>query len=137
MNLKPKPFKLTPRYPSESQEQSSVIRWAWQRSATIPELRNLVSIPNGSRRDAATAAKLVREGLRAGFPDMALFIPRGGYGALFIEMKRRHNAVVRPNQAEWHERLRNSGYAVAVCYGSQEAIQAIEVYLSLETIERS
>jgi len=127
-----KPFRLTAEYPSESQEQSAVVRWAWQRSATIPELRNLVSIPNGSRRDAATGAKLVREGLSPGIPDLALFIRRGGYGALFIEMKRRHNAVVRPNQAEWHERLRNAGYAVCVAHGASEAIQAILAYLNLE-----
>ena len=102
-----KPFRLTPKYPSEHSEQAAVVLWAWQRSATIPELKNLVSIPNGSRRDAATGAKLVREGLKAGFSDLALFIPCGGYGALFIEMKRRHNAVIRPNQADWHKPATN------------------------------
>ena len=132
-----KPFKLTAEYPSESQEQAAVVRWAWYRSATIPELQNLISVPNGSKRDAATGAKLVREGLKRGFPDLALFIPRSGYGALFIEMKRRHNAVVRPNQAEWHERLRKSGYAVVVAHGAEEAIRAIERYLNLNTVENN
>ena len=128
--MKPKPFKLTPKYPSESQEQARVIRWALYRQATRPELKNLVSIPNGSRRDAATGAKLVREGLKAGVPDLALFVLRGGYGALFIEMKRRQGGRVRPEQADWHERLRNAGYAVAVCRGFDEAVKTIEAYLS-------
>jgi len=58
-----------------------------------------------------------------------LFTPRGGYGALFIVVKRCHNAVVSPNQAAWHNRLRNAGYAVVVAYGATEAIAVIESYL--------
>ena len=75
--------------PTEHQEQARLIKWAAYRSATLPELRMLVSIPNGGKRDPATGAKLKSEGLKAGFPDLALFVPRRGYNGLFIEMKRR------------------------------------------------
>jgi len=124
-----KPFKLTPEYPTESQEQSRVIKWATYRAATLPELRMLISIPNGGKRDAATGAKLKREGLKAGFPDLALFVPRHGYHALFIEMKRRYGGSVQPKQKEWHERLRSYGFAVLVACGASEAIGFIEDYL--------
>ena len=61
---------------------------------------------------------------------MALFVKRGGYGALFIELKRRTGGRISPDQTAWHERLKAAGYAVAVCYGASEAIQTIENYLS-------
>ena len=70
-----------------------------------PELQNLISVPNGSKRDAATGAKLVLEGLKRGFPDLALFTPRGGYGALFVEMKKRTGGRLSEHQMVWIERL--------------------------------
>ena len=125
-----KPFKLTPYIPTESEEQGRVVRWARQMSLINPALRMLISVPNGSRRDAATGVKLVREGLSKGFPDLLLLWPRGNIHGLAIEMKRRIGATVRPEQQEWHERLKAAGYAVRVAYGASEAIQAIEEYLS-------
>ena len=59
-----KQFRLTPEpYPSESQEQAGLVRWAQLRRYTLPELDMLVSIPNGSKRDVQTGVRLVREGL--------------------------------------------------------------------------
>ena len=57
--MKPKPFKLTPKYPSEHEEQSRLIRWATHRAATLPALRNLIAVPNGGYvLTPAAAAKL-------------------------------------------------------------------------------
>ena len=53
----------------------------------------LFSIPNGQwiagegRRKQALIAKYKAEGLTPGVPDLLLCVMRGGYGALFIEMK--------------------------------------------------
>ena len=127
-------FKLKPKYPSEHQEQSALIRWAWYRSATLPELNLLFAIPNGGRRDAATGAMLKREGTKRGVPDLFLAVARGSCAGLFLELKRREGGRISPEQADWHDRLRAAGYAVVVAYGFDEAVRAIESYL--ETGER-
>jgi hypothetical protein len=130
------PAKVTVYVPTEHDEQVALFAWAAAQEETEPALRNLVSFPNGGYRPMATAAKLKQEGVKAGLPDMALFCKRGGYGALFIELKRadRSNGCT-PEQSDWIDRLHNYGYMAAVCYGAQEAIDAITDYLSLN--ERS
>jgi hypothetical protein len=116
--------------PTEEQEQAAVIAWAAANEHRWPELAYLAHVPNGGARDAATGAMLKRAGVRAGFPDLILCTQRGGYGALFIEMKRadRSNHPT-PEQGRWLDFLAYEGYAVAVCYGAQEAIGVITRYL--------
>jgi hypothetical protein len=123
-------FRLKPQYPTEHQEQVGLMRWVALRKSMLPELRNLIAIPNGSKRDVGTGVKLVREGLSAGFPDLFLFVPRPPFHGLAIELKRRVNGVVTPKQKEWHERLRSAGYRCEVAYGASEAIRVIEEYLN-------
>ena len=119
-----------------------MINWAKLRSATWPELRMLVAIPNGAERTVRSGVKLVREGMSAGFPDLFLFVARDKFHGLAIEMKRpetrlifgkmtRYKGRLRPNQEEWHERLKDFGYAVEVCYGFDHARQTIEKYLGM------
>ena len=123
-------FRLTPDpWPTEFVEQTALFKWAWYRSASEPALLSLFSIPNGSRRDAKTGVNLVRTGLKAGVPDICLAVPRGGYHALYIELKRRTGGKVSERQQEWIDRLRASGYRVEVCMGASEAIKVIEEYL--------
>ena len=125
---------------NEHGEQAALVNWAKYRAATIPELRMLVSIPNGGKRDVAAGMKLKSEGLKAGFPDLFLYVARHGYHGLAIEMKRpeikrlykelnQSKGRVRPEQNKWHELLRTEGYAVVVCYGFEHARQVIEQYL--------
>lgn len=119
--------------PTEHEEQVRLFEWAAANEEEIPALRNLVAFPNGGYRPMATAAMLKREGVKAGLPDMALFCKRGGYGALFIELKRadRSNGCTL-EQCDWIDRLCNYGYQALVCFGAQEAINAITHYLNLE-----
>ncbi len=118
--------------PSEQQEQEAVIQWAHVMSSRWPELRLLASIPNGELRDKATAVRLKKAGVLAGMPDLLLAARRGGYGALFLELKRRDRSNhASPAQKVIHELLEEAGYRVCVVYGSEEAIEAIENYLML------
>ena len=108
---------------SEHNEQIRLIAWA--KSMDLP----LFAIPNGGLRNRLVAAKMKREGVRAGIPD--LFLPcasRGAHG-LFIEMKREKGGRTSAAQKEWIARLRDAGYAVEVCRGFDEARKAIERYL--------
>ena len=114
---------------SEDDEQQKVIRWAQLMCRTYPDLGLLYHVPNGGSRNRAEAAKLKRMGVRAGVPDLVLPSPRGGYAGLYIEMKVGAN---RPSkeQKEWLEMLANRGYKTLVCYGGNEAIDALEKYVN-------
>ena len=125
---------------SEHSEQRALVNWVKARAVTMPELWLLVAIPNGGKRDKITGALLKAEGAKAGFPDLALFVPRNGFGALLIEMKRpevksqykelaQKKGKLSPEQKTWHELLRAQGYRVEVCCGWWQAVEVIENYL--------
>lgn len=88
----------------------------------------LYHVPNGGKRDKATAAVLKRQGVKAGVPDIMLPAARAGYHGLYIELKAGENTTTK-KQKEWLEYLRQQGYYTAVCYGWQPAAQLIEQYL--------
>lgn len=121
-----------PPAPTEEQEQMAVFTWAAlaARVGGQPELALLHHTPNGGLRDKVTAGRLKAAGVKPGVPDLHLPVARRGYHGLWIEMKRadRSNHPT-PEQTWWHERLRAEGHHVAVCYGADEAISAIEEYL--------
>ncbi len=73
---------------------------------------------------------MIKEGLRAGVPDVILAVPVGGYHGLFIEMKV-EGRKASPWQLRWHERLKRYGYKVETCYGWEEAKDVILEYLKL------
>lgn len=70
------------------------------------------------------------EGVKAGFPDLGLPVPRFPYHGLYIEMKRR-DGEMRDNQERWAEDLVAQGYQHRVAYGADEAIEAIRAYMLL------
>lgn len=87
-------------------------------------------IPNGGSRNKLEAANLKRQGVRAGVPDLFLPVARGDFHGLFIEMKYGKNKPT-DKQKEWLVNLGGQGYAVAVCYGFNEAKRKILCYLNL------
>lgn len=115
--------------PTENQEQAALFEWAEVASGRYPELRMLHSIPNGGRRDGRTAAVLQRTGVKPGVPDICLPVPKGGYGALYIELKRVKGGVVSAKQKVWLDRLKSYGNKAIVCRGWIAAKNEIEKYL--------
>jgi len=112
----------------EHRAQCAVIAWRDQAVIKWPELRLLHAIPNGGKRDVATARKLRAEGVVAGIPDLCLPVARKGYHGLYIEMKAGDKQVT-PIQREVGELLEGQGYMVAVCNSADLAICRIEEYL--------
>lgn len=100
----------------------------------VPELGLLFAIPNGGDRRASVGARLKREGVRAGVPDLFLPCPRGGYSGLFIEMKR-PGMSPRPAQQAWINALRGQGYMVCVCKTVPDFAHVVLGYLSNNHIE--
>ena len=72
---------------TESQLQIQIFEWAQLMTGKYPELSLLYHIPNEGKRSIYYGAKLKREGLKSGVPDICLPIPKGQYGGLYIELK--------------------------------------------------
>jgi hypothetical protein len=122
----------------EHDEQVAVIAWASLMARGFPELELLYAVPNGAKlpyrgkgkaRFSPEAMRLKAEGLRPGVPDLVLPVARQGYHGLYIEMKYGKNKPT-PEQVWWADRLAEQGYLSTVCWGSQEAIDTIQAYLS-------
>lgn len=116
---------------TEHAEQAALFQWRDLAIIKHPSLAMLFAIPNGGARHIVVARKLKAEGVKKGVPDTFLAAPRGVYHGLFVEMKRIEGGTVSPEQKHWIGALRAQGYAVAVCYGWEEATRAILNYLTL------
>lgn len=117
--------------PTEATEQVALFRWAAYAAGKHPELRLLFAIPNGGSRDLREAHNLRMQGVRAGVPDMCLPVPRGGFAALYIELKRQKGGRVSDEQRGWIEALNRAGNRAIVCRGFDEARTEIENYLNM------
>lgn len=127
----------------ESNLQQALIRWwgmAW-RGLGAPDEAVLFAIPNGGARHIATAARLKREGVRAGVPDLFLALPVGKDHGLFIELKAGKAGRVSEAQTRMQAVLFGSGYATVVCRSFDEAMAVVsarcEVYATARKLRRS
>lgn len=118
--------------PTESVEQQRLFEWATWAQGAHPELGMLYHIPNEGKRSRKTGARMRAEGLKKGFPDLCLPVARKGKHGLYIELKRTKGGRVSDSQREWLEKLAAEGYAVAVCYGWENAAETIKNYLGGE-----
>lgn len=68
------------------------------------------AVPNAARRSPALAAKLKREGLRAGVPDLVVLT----FGrATFLELKAGKNDLQK-SQEDWRDKLTDKGFGWAL-----------------------
>lgn len=128
---------------SEDSEQMAIIKWAsWQKWADGKLADYLHHSPNGGKRHITTATRFKAMGTKAGFPDLFLFIPCGGYHGLFIELKApkgktkdgktRQAGKVSDLQQTMIDRLNAQGYKAVVAYGATGAIDEIKAYLGIK-----
>ena len=113
----------------EAQEQRALFDWAAYAQNRWPELGMLYHIPNGGSRDPREAHNLRMQGVKPGVPDICLPVPRGGYAALYIELKRKSGGVLSDNQRVWLKALSRAGNRAVVCRGFDEARETILEYL--------
>ena len=120
---RPKPRDL------EHKLQSACVRWY---RLQYPKMKhNLFSVPNGGKRDAATAAKLKDEGALAGVADLILLKSNRFYGALLIEMKTPEGRQSE-SQKDWQQKITNDGYKYVVVRSFEDFQREVRQYLSDE-----
>lgn len=138
-SVKPKQVR-GPRKPSakptEHQEQAALVSWWYRYSSTVKlDHRLLVAIPNAqmligfTRNPGAFMGYLQQEGFRKGAQDLVLFVARGRYHGLLIEMKRTGSGVVSPEQKDMARVIGEQGYMSMVCYGFEDARVTVVKYL--------
>ena len=111
---------------SESDEQACLVRWF---DMQYPKYSGLLfAIPNGGARTKSYGARLKREGMRAGVPDLMLPIASDEYHGLFIELKTKKGKL-QDSQKIWLQKLNDNGYLAAECKGWEAAKELIQQYL--------
>ncbi len=119
----------------EHGHQVAVVNWwALEANRRGVDARVLVAIPNQGRgggwRQARRGAYMKAEGVRAGMPDLFLFVPSQGYHGLAIELKApSKTARVSPEQREMLDVLAGQGYAAFIAWGWEDAKNQILSYL--------
>lgn len=124
--------------------QVAVIAWRDLNKPRLPELELLFAIPNGAglkhtvkrhydgskTRYSQEGARLRKEGLTAGIPDVCLSVARGPYHGLYIEHKYGDNSLSK-EQRQKAAALAAEGYYVEVSKDALVSIALIEAYLAL------
>ncbi|HNP65503.1 MAG TPA: VRR-NUC domain-containing protein [Woeseiaceae bacterium] len=87
--------------------------------------------PNGGARSKIEAAIFKGQGVRKGWPDYTLYLPRNGYHGFVQELKAENGAKPDKEQLEILARLEEAGFAVAVSWGYRAARNDLEQYLGL------
>ena len=109
--------------------QKNIFEWAEGNLQNYPQLSLLKADASGLRLSIGNAVKAKRLGItKKGFPDLMLNASRGGYHALFIELKTEKGKVSK-EQKEMLQKLWNEGNFTCVCRGFDATIKVITAYL--------
>lgn len=116
----------------EAAEQKTLIiqfeKWALVCNPQLSQA--LVYTPNDELRSRQKGANAKKMGLVPGQPDLTLYAPRQGYGALLIEMKS-FVGKTSENQKKIIKARQDQGYKVVVCQGWIKAWHEICNYLDI------
>lgn len=124
----PEPTK-TYTGPTESEIQQSCIEWFRWVHRDLWEDGVLFHIPNEGIRLGRIGSRMKREGIVRGVADLCLALPRHGYGALYIEMKR-PKCYQSPEQKTWQKNMEKHGNKYAVVRSRDEFEMVVNEYLA-------
>ena len=112
----------------EEDLQIACVTWF---SLQFPSIAKLLHhSPNGGKRNAREAARFKNMGVRAGFPDLILLYPSGGFHSLCIEFKTPSKSSRQtPTQKEWQALAEAHGNKYSVCRSLEDFQQVIRAYI--------
>lgn len=119
---------------TEAQEQREIVRWfraKWPEHSQSLRVSQTGGYRGKGRAGAIRQAQIKGQGGVVGEADIAILLPRGGFGALLIEHKGEGQAHgLTEAQAAYLEYHRSIGNAAAVTRGIDAAKAAIESYMA-------
>ena len=129
--MKKEKKEMSEAWYSEAWHQKQIFRWARANQIRHPELQLLNSSLNGVRLPISLAKKMKAQGMKKGYPDIFLPVPKNNYHGLFIELKKETGGKVSVDQIRWLEKLSELGYYTTVQYGYKQTIEKIKQYLEI------
>lgn len=90
--------------------------------------RVTTSVPHGGYRLKSEAARLKREGVHAGYPDMLIDQPVGRYHGMRLEIKTAKGSLSKL-QLDFLTRLAERDYFACVGYGIDACIHLTDLYM--------
>lgn len=123
-------------------EQSHQLEFCKWIKHTYPEIRFRSDMQAGQKRSGYMQNLVDILDPFSGWPDVSIWVNRGSYCGLHIEMKRENSGTFLKDgtlskskhvqdQAEMHAFLRSIGYKVEIAEGFEEAKRIFEEYLKL------
>lgn len=91
--------------------------------------RIIFAIPNGGKRNVREAARMKKQGVLAGVPDLCIPEPMNGFHGLYIEMKSQ-KGTLSPAQKEMIALLEERGYWCEVCKSFDEFMATVNKYFT-------
>lgn len=85
--------------------------------------------PNGGARSRIEAAIFYGQGVRPGWPDYTLYLPRGRWHGAVLELKAEDGDKPDEEQLEILARLERAGYRAIVAWGFEQARDALIRYV--------
>jgi hypothetical protein len=126
--------------PTEHQMQVAYFDWVRTMRNNDKRYEYIFAVPNGAwlgkgvgassatgPNRFANAAKLKREGLEPGVPDIIIAYPVPPFCGCALELKRKPNDISK-RQADWLRRLAKVGWCTEVCWSTEELIEITEFY---------
>jgi hypothetical protein len=83
---------------NESKIQVAIMQYL---ESALPSFIRAAHVPNGGRRDSITGAKLKREGVKAGFPDIVLIRDGGSCALIEVKASKGRLSDVQKDWADW------------------------------------
>ncbi len=116
--------------PFENDDQRAVFEWAERQveEKRYSELCLMYLLPHATRWSFLLMGYFERA-TNIAAPDICLPVPKGGFGALYIELRHASAARRRPDENDFVHGLRAFGNAALTVYGADEAIAVIRSYL--------
>lgn len=126
---------------AESYTQQACVAWF---NAQYPSLSGLLfAVPNDGSRTMRTIVtrtgyktvcvggqRKKAEGMVAGVSDLILLVPRGGFGALCVELKT-HTGKQSESQKEWQRKAEMAGNKYIICRDVETFSEEIKKYLNM------
>lgn len=119
---------------SEHQTQAAFFDWLQRQKIEGVDLA--YAVPNGGQRHPAVAAKLKKEGVKAGVPDVMLPIARGGFIGLAIEFKHGDGNPTK-EQRERINSMQKEGWCVCICWDWVAASRVVVGYTGMMVVQHA
>jgi len=116
---------------TEHDHQTTLFDWIRINRNLDPRLKAFFAVPNQRKWTIPQFKYFEKEGFKSGVSDVLGLVPQGQYHGIVIEMKRKGGKPT-PEQIEFLNMCRDNGYKTYICFSAEEAIIAIQYYLSLE-----